>query len=332
MQHDQWRPSATISTLQQRASLLRCIRHYFDMQKVMEVETPIISTHATVDVFIESFEVHFAPIGDPHSYTYYLHTSPEFAMKRLLAAGSGDIYSLGKVFRNGEAGSRHNPEFTMLEWYRVGMNQQQMMDDVAQLLMSVCDFQERQRYSYGELFESYFGINPHRATEIMLQELMAEHVDANLTELDRADCLDLLFSNCIEPMLVQKQGVQKAALYGYFVYDYPACMAALAKITVNSDGDQVAERFELFINGVEVANGYHELQCSEEQQQRFEHELEKRSAKGAKRYPYDANLVAALHYGLPECAGVAIGVDRLMMLICQTQEIGDVVAFNFARA
>ena len=122
MSHDQWRPSATIYTLQQRASLLRRIRHYFDVQEVMEVETPMISAHATVDAFIDSFEVRFAPIGDHHSYTYYLHTSPEFAMKRLLAAGSGDIYALGKVFRNGEAGSRHNPEFTMLEWYRVGMN------------------------------------------------------------------------------------------------------------------------------------------------------------------------------------------------------------------
>ena len=160
MTNDLWCPSASMMALKERARLLRKARAYFDAQGVMEVETPILSSCATVDVYIDSFVTEFSPIGHGKSQLCYLHTSPEFAMKRLLAAGSGDIYSLGRVFRNGEAGGRHNPEFTMLEWYRTGMNDRRLMDDVADLLGSVCNFREIGRCSYGELFAQYLGVNP----------------------------------------------------------------------------------------------------------------------------------------------------------------------------
>ena len=327
--HDQWRPSASMMALRERARLLANIRSYFSQQGVIEVETPILSAGATVDVYIDSFTAAFEPIGEKTSQACYLHTSPEFAMKRLLAAGIGDIYSMGRVFRNGEAGGRHNPEFTMLEWYRVGMNDRRLMDDVSALLQSVCNFKEVRCCSYGELFTEYLQINPHTATDAALCQLVMEKVDANLCGLERNDCLDLLFSQFIEPHLGT---TYSEALEGFFVYDYPASMSALSRLSVNADGDLVASRFELFVNGVELANGYHELLDAKEQKKRFEYQQQKRQRRGYKYFPYDANLVAALEHGMPDCAGVALGVDRLLMLILGTSKIADVLAFDFYRA
>ncbi|WP_062260477.1 EF-P lysine aminoacylase EpmA [Endozoicomonas arenosclerae] len=329
MSSDNWKPSASISTLKQRADLFGRIRQYFDEQNVMEVDTPMLSASATVDLHIDSFVTTFLPIGGGKEQSCYLHTSPEFPMKRLLAAGSGDIYSLGRVFRNGEAGGRHNPEFTMLEYYRVGMNQHQLMDDMSELLSSVADFKELARVSYGHLFQEYFGINPHLASDEELARLVREKVDSSLDGLERNDCLDLLFSNEIEPGLGKSDSKQ---LNGVYVYDYPASMAALARLHTNEGGEQVAARFELFINGVELANGYHELTNAQEQHSRFQAEQDKRRELGRPVYPYDQRLVEGLKSGMPDCAGVAMGLDRLLMLMLDKKKIADVIAFDFSRA
>ncbi len=324
-----WRPSASVPTLQKRAKLLREIRAYFDTHGVFEVETPMLSAHATVDAYIESFTTQFCPIGRTNSQSCYLHTSPEFAMKRLLCAGSGDIYSLGRVFRNGEAGGRHNPEFTMLEWYRVGMDDQALMDDMAGLLTSVANFQEIRRCSYGELFEQYLHLNPYIASDEELRQQVRDNVDDRLQGLDRNDCLDLLFSRFVEPNL---GSTEPQVLAGYFVYDYPATMSALARLATNADGHPVAARFELFVNGVELANGYHELRDARQQQERFEQEQRIRHERGSRLYPFDQNMIDALAHGLPDCAGVALGIDRLLMLMLGTRNIADVLAFDFGRA
>ncbi len=289
----------------------------------------MLSANATVDAYIESFATQFRPIGHETSQCCYLHTSPEFAMKRLLCAGSGDIYSLGKVFRNGEAGGRHNPEFTMLEWYRVGMDDQNLMDDVASLLGSVSNFQEVRRCSYGELFEQYLHLNPYIASDEQLRQLVSDKVDARLQGLARNDCLDLLFSRFVEPNL---QSSDPDVLSGYFVYNYPATMSALARLTTNATGHPVAARFELFVNGVELANGYHELLDARQQQARFEQEQQARRERGYYIYPYDRNLIDALTQGMPDCAGVALGIDRLLMLMLGTRNIADVLAFDFSRS
>ncbi|AMO58759.1 poxB regulator PoxA [Endozoicomonas montiporae] len=329
MTGDNWQPSASLMTLRKRATLLKGIRQYFDEQAVLEVETPMLSGAATVDVFIDSFQVQYQPLGEGLPRKCYLHTSPEFAMKRLLAAGSGNIYSLGRVFRNGEAGGRHNPEFTMLEYYRVGMDQQGLMDDMTALLGSVSSFVEVSRISYGKVFQQYLDINPHTATLSDLNRLVHQYVDAHLDKLDRNDCLDLLFSSVIEPDLGKESS---ETLAGVYVYDYPASMSALARVHTNKEGYKVAARFELFVNGVELANGYHELTDATEQKERFIKEQEKRLAQNYPVYPFDQNLVTALEHGLPDCAGVAIGIDRLLMLMLGKKAIADVISFDFHRA
>ena len=325
-----WWPSASLEQVRQRAELLRGIRDYFYREQVMEVETPMLSRYATVDPHIDSFQASFCPLGTDIKETLYLHTSPEFPMKRLLAAGCSDIYSLGRVFRNGEAGGRHNPEFTMLEWYRLGIDHHQLMDDVTGLISAVMPFKESGRYSYKQLFEQTLGVDPHKASDGELEQLTHDKVDRSLTGLSRNDYLDLLFSTCIEPTLGR---CTEVGLEGVYVYDYPASMSALSRIQKNAEGQDVAARFELFVNGVELANGYHELAEGVEQQKRFENDQAEREKLGKPVYPYDAHLVDALSQGdFPDCAGVAMGIDRLHMLMAETQSIGDVIPFEFSRA
>lgn len=329
MSQNQWQPTASHESLRQRGEILRGIRNYFYGQNVLEVETPMLSRCATVDPHIDSFQATFCPLGTDIRETLYLHTSPEFPMKRLLSAGSGDIYYLGRVFRNGEAGGRHNPEFTMLEWYRLGVDHHQLMNDVTSLISAVSPFEEEGRFTYKELFEKQLGIDPHEAADEELMALTQQHVDKGLSDLARNDYLDLLFSTCIEPELGESS---KGGLKGVYVYDYPASMSALARLRTNEEGQKVAARFELFIGGFEVANGYHELADGSEQKARFEHSQKEREQLGLPVYPYDQNLVNALKSGFPDCAGVAMGIDRLHMLIAGTRDIKDVIPFDFFRA
>jgi lysyl-tRNA synthetase class 2 len=316
-----WQPSASIETLQQRAKALADIRFFFNERDVMEVDAPVLSMAAVSDPFIDSMVVNYQHHPDSDIHPYYLQSSPEYAMKRLLAAGSGCIYQMAKVFRNGEVGRKHNPEFTMLEWYRLGFNERDLMGEVSELVSSITGIDTFNGYTYQAVFEKYLGVDIVSATTAQLGEIMNQHVEVS-GEYDRDGWLNLLMSHCIEPQL-------KGAV---FIYDYPASQAALARVKQDEQGNTVAARFELFVNGVELANGYHELTDSSEQQRRFEQDINDRKALDLPQRPYDKRLVKALENGLPDCAGVALGVDRLLMLALNKSEISEVIPFDFSRA
>jgi lysyl-tRNA synthetase class 2 len=313
---DHWQPTASTAHLKARADLLHNIRTYFSSQQVMEVETPILSSAGNTDPEISSIRTQSGK---------FLRTSPEFALKRLLAAGSGDVYELGRVFRAGESGRCHNPEFTMLEWYRIGYSHHQLMDEVA-TLVRVCgqgkfDKWREDRLSYRQLFLQHLSFDPFTADEQTLSACAKKNGIDDI-ELNRKQWLDLLISLVIQPALPEKCLT--------FVYDYPADQAALSRIRPGSPS--VAERFELYLGQTELANGYQELTNAVEQQQRFDAENAKRKVLGEEVYRVDQHLIAALENGLPECAGVALGVDRLLMAIEDVDSINEVTAFPASRA
>ncbi|GIX36424.1 MAG: elongation factor P--(R)-beta-lysine ligase [Lysobacteraceae bacterium] len=321
-----WMPSASVEALRARARLNRLIREFFDARGVLEVETPILSAHATVDRHIQSFQTFFEGPAEAAPGPRWLRTSPEFAMKRLLAAGVGDCYELGRVFRNGEAGTRHNPEFTLLEWYRVGCSLEGLMDEVAALVEAALALHGRhcrvRRCSYARLFRDRLGLDPHAATEAELERAGAGLV-MDPTGLAREDWLDLLFSHVIQPQFDSRELL--------LVHDYPASQAALARIE-RVDGVAVARRFEAFLGPVELANGYHELRDAAEQERRFVAEQEARRRAGTAVPPYDRRLVEALAAGLPEVSGVALGVDRLLGCMLGEPSIRALLAFDAVRA
>ena len=286
----------------------------------MEVETPMLSAAAITDPHLESFSTRYTGPGYAEAMSLYLHTSPEFPMKRLLAAGSGPIYQLGKVFRLGEAGRRHNPEFTLLEWYRPGFDHKQLMDEVAALVAPLLGLEGRavERLSYREAFLRHAGIDPLTAPlEALRQCARRLGIRGFEEESERDVWLDLILTHAVEPRLGQ-DGL-------CFIYDYPASQAALARL--NPDDPRVAERFELYYRGIELANGFHELADADEQRKRFETELKVRSEQGLEPVPMDERLLAALN-NLPDCAGVALGVDRLVMLALGAGSIDEVMAFS----
>lgn len=320
----EWRPSAPLANLKARATILQQIRAFFSEREVLEVETPTLSAAALSSPAIDSFVTRYIGPGHAAGTNLYLHTSPEFPMKRLLAAGSGPIYQLGKVFRQGEAGRRHNPEFTLLEWYRPGFDHHALMDEVAALVASILGLREKsERLSYRDAFIRYAAVDPFAATIAELrgttQRLGIEGGDAGE---ERDTWLDLILSHRIEPHL----GRERLC----FLTDYPASQAALARL--NPDNSAVAERFELYYKGVELANGFHELGDSMEQRKRFEAELAERATQGREPTPIDERLLAALEAGLPECAGVALGVDRLVMLAVGAESLDEVIAFSIERS
>ncbi|WP_099610514.1 elongation factor P--(R)-beta-lysine ligase [Vibrio fujianensis] len=324
MNQSSWMPSASIHQLQQRARLLQRIRQFFAEREVFEVETPAIS-HATVtDVHLQTFQTEFVGPGYAKGKKLYLMTSPEFHMKRLLAAGSGSIYQLGKAFRNEEHGRYHNPEFTMLEWYRVGFDHHDLMAEVDALLQAILATPSAERMTYQQVFQRILGICPLESSMTKLKQ--AAQVlglsDIAQPEQDRDTLLQLLFSLGIEPHIGQQKPI--------FVYDFPASQAALAK--VNLHDPRVADRFEVYFKGLELANGFHELDNPQEQRIRFEQDNAKRRIMGLAEQPIDEHFIAALAAGLPACAGVALGVDRLIMLALAEDHIDKVTAFAFPRA
>jgi lysyl-tRNA synthetase class 2 len=319
-----WRPRADWATLRLRAELLARVRTFFAARGVLEVETPILSTAAITEPNLASFRTVYAGPGSRHGRTLYLHTSPEFPMKRLLAAGSGCIYQIARVFRDGEAGRRHNPEFTLLEWYRVAINHHGLMDEVAELVTELLAgrvlLAEPERLSYSELFQRQVDVDPHQASVAELgacAERLRVPIPPGMPADDPDPWLDLLLTHCLEPRL----GRGRLS----FVYDYPASQAALARLRPGAPA--VGERFELYLNGVELANGFHELGDAGEQRRRFEAENATRRALGLPVAPVDENLLAALDAGLPDCAGVALGFDRLVMLAAGKTSIQEVIAF-----
>lgn len=285
----------------------------------MEVETPQLSTAAITDPHLESFATYYSGPGHADGLPLYLHTSPEFPMKRLLAAGSGPIYQIARVFRQGEAGRRHNPEFSMLEWYRPGYDHHLLMDEIEALVAPLLGLKGRaERLSYSEAFRKYLDIDPLEATIVELSHCARAHGISGFDGVEGRDVwLDLLLTHLIEPEL-GSDGL-------CFIYDYPASQAALARL--HPDDRRVAERFELYCKGVELANGFHELADSGEQRQRFTAELKARREQGMKEVPMDERLLAALEQ-LPDCAGVALGIDRLVMLAVGADSIDQVMAFT----
>lgn len=301
-----------------------CIRDFFARRDVLEVDTPLVARFGVTDPAIEPLLVSGA-CGIPGPL--FLQTSPEFAMKRLLAAGSGAIYQLGKAFRDGECGSRHNPEFTMLEWYRPGLDLAGLMNEVADLIAACLDtagagFLRSRRVSYGELFESAVGVDPHRAGDADLARAARALVDTGAMDLDRDGWLDMLMSHVVEPRIAGEELV--------FIHDYPASQAALASCALR-DGVTVAERFELYARGVELANGYRELRDVAELRRRAAADNARRVAAGQSRRELDPRLLAAMEAGLPPCSGVALGVDRLLMLTLGAQRVGEVLPFDWSR-
>ena len=328
-----WQPGATLATLKARAEMLAAMRAFFQVRGVMEVDTPMLSRHATVDRHIESFAARpgAAPNAPPRADDppRWLHTSPEFAMKRLLAAGSGPIYQLCHVFRAEEAGRHHNPEFLMLEWYRPGWDYHRLMTEVEALLQALGIGRGRHfpRLSYRDAFLRYGGVEPFRAEISVLQRGLAEHgVSVPDSKQDHSHArdywLDLWMSMVIGPKLGDPTPC--------FLYDFPTTQAALAKVR---GGDQpVAERFELFWQGLELANGFNELTDAGEQELRFRFDTHWRQARNRAMPPYDTHFLDALDAGLPESAGVALGVDRLLMLMLKLPDIASAMAFGADRA
>ncbi|WP_320820575.1 EF-P lysine aminoacylase EpmA [Thalassolituus sp.] len=316
-----WQPSASRTALLARQSLYQTIRRYFAEQGVLEVDTPILGQAPVSDPNIDVMSIDLV-----HTDTRrYLHTSPEYAMKRLLCAGSGDIYQICKVFRAGEAGQRHNPEFTMLEWYRLGWSLSQLMAEVATIVQQALEMRWPTlpvlHLSYAEALRRFVDIDVHRATDSELAAIGISLAGQDLG-LSRDGWLDIIMSHQVEPALPSDMLV--------FINHFPASQAALAQITTNVDSVPVAQRFELFFNGTELANGYFELTDPAEQRQRFQQERE-RGTLNLER-PLDENLLAALASGLPSCAGVAMGLDRLLMHQQQASSIAEVLSFDWTRA
>ncbi|CAE6923616.1 elongation factor P--(R)-beta-lysine ligase [Vibrio sp. B1FLJ16] len=316
-----WQPTASIEQLRQRATLIASIRQFFSERQVMEVDTPAMS-HATVtDIHLHTFQTEFVGPGYADGSKLFFMTSPEFHMKRLLAAGSGCIYQINKAFRNEENGRYHNPEFTMLEWYRVGFDHHQLMDEMDELLQRVLTCGAADRMTYQQAFVDVLGVCPLEGSMDDLKVVAGQLGLSDIAEPenDRDTLLQLLFSVGVE----NKIGQHVPA----FVYDFPASQAALAKI--NPDDQRVADRFEVYFKGIELANGFHELDNPKEQLARFEQDNLKRLEMGLKPQPIDYHLIAALESGLPDCAGVALGIDRLIMLALGCEHIDQVTAFPF---
>lgn len=308
-----------------RAALYRLIRDFFAGRGVLEVETPMLSEAGNTEPNIESFTTAFNGPAAARPGPRWLRTSPEYPLKRLLAAGVGDCYELGRVFRNGEAGRRHNPEFTMLEWYRIGWDHLDLIEETVALVQAALAMVGRtaalRSLTYRELFVQALALDPFEAP---VEDLSVPLAGFGIRGegLTREDWLDLLITHRIEPAFPPDQIT--------VVRDWPASQCALARIRPGTP--PVAERFELYLGSYELANGYHELTDAAEQRARFEHDLARRRQRGQAEPPIDERLLAALGDGLPACAGVALGIERLLMQLAGTDDIRRVLAFAFAEA
>ena len=318
---DNWRPSGALPVLKLRARMLGNARDYFAARNVIEVDTPVLSRYAVSDVNIESIEAH---LQLDSGTSYYLHTSPEFYMKRLLAAGAPDIYQLCRVFRDGERGHRHQPEFMLAEWYRHGFGLEQMINDTLDFILATFGGTvvpgPTQRISYRDAFQRALNVDPITATVADLAPLTTgrHHLDPS-SDRDRNDWLDLLLCQAVAPTFAKDSLT--------VLYNYPADQAALAR--VNPDDPNVADRYEIFWGELELANGYVELADATEQRERCNRDQAARQAQGKTIRPLDRDFLDALRHGLPDCAGVAVGFDRLVMIAAGTDHIGKVNSFVF---
>lgn len=319
---DDWRPSATLETLKQRAALLRAVREFFAQREVLEVDTPLLSRFGVTDLHLENLStaLHAFP-----SQCFYLQTSPEYAMKRIVAAYQTSIYQLSKVFRDDEVGRHHNPEFTMLEWYRVGYSMSELVDEVVALLHDALGKLPVAQLSYQEAFLQTLKLDPLAATVTDIKTCLSsyDHVRQLVQrENDRDTLLQLAMSVIVEPSFCPHSIT--------VVSDFPASQAALAQLS--QDDDRVAKRFEVYVGGIELANGYQELTDAAEQQQRFDEDNALRALHQKPRCAADHRLIDALASDFPTCAGVALGFDRLLMLQSQKHDISQVLPFSISCA
>jgi lysyl-tRNA synthetase class 2 len=320
---ERWQPAASRKVMQLRARMLKDIRAFFDQRGVLEVETPLLSSSSTTDPNISSFSTRY------QQQDLYLNTSPEHCMKRLVAARGDAVYQVCKSFRDNERGPKHNPEFTMLEWYRPGFGMFDLMHELGelvQMLASNCTLNSSiNKMSYAEAFLQAAGINPHATSADECRSCAINHnieQPAGLDD-DTDEWLDWLLTQLVVPTF------QTDAFT--CIYDYPQSQAALAKLHENQHGYTVAARFELYYGETELANGFDELLDADEQRQRFKHENMRRVAAGLKSSTTDEHLLNALEHGLPACSGVALGLDRLLMLLVGADTLEQVLAFPFAR-
>ncbi|MGH8556836.1 MAG: EF-P lysine aminoacylase EpmA [Methylococcales bacterium] len=324
-----WRPGCSLEVLRKRAWMLAKIRSYFMREGVMEVETPVLCRTVGSDPHLDYFSTSLQFEGSKQDRTLYLQTSPEFSMKRLLAAGSGSIYQICKACRNGESGRFHNPEFTILEWYRIGFDLNRLMDDIEALLDQVFGLsgpgQDSERIRYREVFIRHCGFDPLLAGIAEFRRFADGIGDSNALTLCGDDIRlwqEYLFGCVVQPQL-GKRGL-------CFVVDYPANQCALARI--RQDDARVAERVEVFYRGIELVNGFRELGCEDEQRERFQRDLEIRQRNGKDLPSIDERFLAALKYGLPDCSGAALGLDRLLMNLVHAASIDEVLSFSLSRA
>ncbi len=292
---------------------------------MLEVDTPLLSRFTVTDPHVQGIPAFFKQAGLPEQ-TLYLQTSPEYAMKRLLAAGSGPIFQICKAFRQGDLGRKHHPEFTMLEWYRTGFDHTDLMNEMDVLLQTILKTAPAERFRYAALFENYVGINPHTASVKVLKHCVRDQgiewveTEDHLSEIvERNRWLELLLTHCIEPRIGHEKPV--------FIYDFPITQSALARIRYD-ENPPVASRFEVYFKGLELANGFHELTDATEQRRRFEADLLLRAEQNLPPVAIDEAFLAALEVGLPDCAGVALGVDRLVMAALDAKSMDEVVSFG----
>ena len=323
----EFRPTASWEILRRRAELLKRLRAFFDERDFLEVETPLISADTVIDQHLDPIPLTLP--DDPRAphvgRSMWLQTSPEFAMKRMLAAGAERIYQVTKAFRAGECGGLHNPEFTIVEWYRRGDSMREGIELLAELAGVLLDVDAVGRTTYAEAFQTHVGVDPHTASADELAAAAARHNvqrPATMQPGDRDQWLNLLLATLVEPHLGKE--------HPEIVYDYPVSQAALARI--RDDLPPVAERFELYARGLELANGYHELLDADELRRRNRSTNGKRQAEGKPALPDDSRLLSAMHHGLPQCAGVALGFDRLVMVATGASSIAEVMAFPINRA
>lgn len=320
-----WFPSANLNILKQRALIIEQIRSFFIQRNLLEVETPTLSYAGVTDVHLFCFKTHFlsneisSSIKTKQAAPLYLQTSPEFHMKRLLSAGSGSIFQIAKAFRNEGSGRHHHPEFTLLEWYRIGFDHHKLMDEMDELLQLILNTEQAHRCTYQNAFLTILNVDPLRASigELKQSADKLNLSEALINEMDKDTLLQLLFCCAIEPVIANEKPC--------FVYNFPATQAALARIS--PDDNRVAERFEVYYQGIELANGFHELNDAKEQLLRFENDNKKRQQKNIEQMPIDRHFIDSLSH-LPDCAGVALGIDRLIMLATGAKHIDNVLSFT----
>ncbi|MBA6350443.1 elongation factor P--(R)-beta-lysine ligase [Colwellia sp. BRX10-6] len=311
-----------------RGNVINEIRDFFKNKNVIEVETPSLSMGTVTDPYLDAFSTQYNYLDNSdinQSQQLYLQTSPEFHMKRLLASGYGCIFQICKAFRHEDSGRYHNPEFTLLEWYRIGFDQHDLMAEVDELLSTVVKTPKSEKISYQNLFIKFVSIDPLTATFNQLYEVIELQGKAADWLYESDDC-DLLLQFIFSEIIEKNIGLSRPC----FVYNFPIAQASLAKECV--EDNRVAQRFECYFKGVELANGFNELTDADIQITRFEQDNSKRQQLGLVTKNIDENFIKALQSGLPQCAGVALGIDRLMMIALEKSAIEDVISFPIERA